>query len=153
MKLSAREDIAAPIDEVFARVTDVAALERAALRRGFTVTRFDGEGAPGVGANWEVGFGYRGKRRVAQTQITGWNPEHGAVFVIIVDGLRSVGELDLTPLARERTRLHLTLDLHPETFRARLLLQSLKLAKSNLSQRFKSKVSGLARQIEAGRGF
>lgn len=152
MKLSAHEDITAPIDEVFAGVTDIAAFERAALRRGLSVTRLDGDGAPGVGSHWEVGFDYRGRRRVAQTQITGWNPNHGAIFVTIAEGLRCVGELDLTPLARERTRLHLTLDLRPETFRARLLLQSLRLAKSSLSRRFRSKVSELARQIESGSG-
>jgi hypothetical protein len=40
------------------------------------------------------------------------------------------------------------LNLAPKTLSARLLVQSLKLAKSNLSKRFKQKVADYARQME-----
>lgn len=150
MKFSAREDIAASIDDVFCAVTDVDAFERAALRRGLDVTRLDGDGPPGEGACWDVGFDLRGQRRQAQTTITGWDPEQGVTFFAASDGLRADGLVDLTPLAKARTRLLVSVDLRPETFRARLLLQSLKLARSNLEHRFKSKIAGFARQIEGG---
>ncbi|MDJ1006450.1 MAG: SRPBCC family protein [Paracoccaceae bacterium] len=149
MKLSAREDIAAPIDVVFAAITDFAALERQALRRGFDVTRLDSDALPGLGARWEVGFDYRGHRRSTLTEITGWTPDQGVVFATVGEGLRGTGEVDLIRLAKARTRLHMGVDIRPETFRARLLLQSLKLAKPGLSRRFKEKIAALARQIEA----
>jgi len=151
MRLSAREDIAAPIEEVFAAVTDIAVIERQALRRGFDVMRLDGSGPPGVGTRWEVAFIYRGRPRIAITEIIGWDPGQQLLFVTESDGLRGHGEVDLTRLARSRTRLHFALTVRPETFRARLLVQSLKLAKSGLSQGFRDRVAKLARQIEAGR--
>jgi len=43
MEFTAREDVEAPIAYVFAQVTDFAAFERQALRRGAEVRRRDGE--------------------------------------------------------------------------------------------------------------
>lgn len=151
MKLSAREDIAAPMAHVFEAVTDIAALERAALRRGIDVVRVDGGGGPpGVGAAWDLGFDYRGARRRARTEITGWNPGEQVLFVAEGEGVRAMGEIDLTALAKARTRLVVGLDLRPETLRARLLLQSFRLARTALLARFRDRVAEYARKIENG---
>jgi len=153
MRISAREDISAPIESVFAAVTDIAAIERQALRRGLDVTRLDGTGPPDVGARWEVEFTYQDRRRRALTEITGWDSGQQVLFVTETDGLRGLGEVDLTRLAKARTRLHFAITIRPETFRGRVFLQSLKLVKSGLSQRFRDRVEAFARQIEAGNGY
>lgn len=150
MKLSAREDIEAPVEAVFAAVTDIAAIERQALRRGFDVTRLDGAGPVGEGSRWSVAFDYRGRRRTTTTEITRWEPGHLVLFQTRGEGVQGVGEIDLTRLARSRTRLHIAIDIRPETFRARLVLQTIKLARSELARRLKDKLAALARRIEAG---
>ena len=48
MKFSTREDIEAPVDHVFAEVSDFAGFERRALRHGADITRLD-EGPCRVG--------------------------------------------------------------------------------------------------------
>lgn len=147
MKLTAREDVNASLDAVFAAVTDVPALERQALRRGLSVTRLDAQETVGVGSRWEVAFDYRGHRRVTLSEVTLWDPAQGVAFVTEADGLRGIGLVDLTRLAKERTRLEVSVDIRPETFRARLLLQSLKLAKSGLQGRFRKKVAEYVSRI------
>ena len=56
--------------------------------------------------------------------------------------------MQLTPLSPKRTRLGVEVDLKPKTLSARLLVQSLKLAKSNLTKRFKLKVADYAKTME-----
>ncbi|MEL7026376.1 MAG: SRPBCC family protein [Pseudomonadota bacterium] len=152
MKFSAREDVSAPIADVFSRVSDFDAHERQALRRGFDIERKDRLTAPGVGMNWRVAFDYRGRRRNSETTITRFEPSTRIDFLTKVQGLECTGELDLTRLSATKTRMHVTLDLKPKTFRARVFLQGLKLAKSALTKRFKGRVARFARQIEAGYG-
>ena len=61
MKFSAREDIAAPIEQVFASLCDFEGFERQAMRRGAEVQRVDPLTQPGVGMKWQVSFNMRGR--------------------------------------------------------------------------------------------
>ena len=69
MKFSTREDIEAPIDYVFARVTDFSGIERQALRRGADIQRLDAAPLPVVGSAWQVAFKFRGKDRKMKAEI------------------------------------------------------------------------------------
>ena len=60
--------------------------------------------------------------------------------------------MELLALSRNRTRLSVTIDLTPKSLSARLLLQSLKLAKNNLTRKFKLRVSEFAEVIEDSYG-
>ena len=63
MKFSTKVDIEAPIDDVFAALTDFDGFERAALRRGADVVRMGQPRPNGVDQVWRVTFAYRGKLR------------------------------------------------------------------------------------------
>ena len=56
--------------------------------------------------------------------------------------------LDLVALSQQRTRMAIVLNLKPKTLSARLLIQSMKLAKANLTKRFKLKVAAYAKSLE-----
>ena len=147
MKFSAREDIEAPIDQVFARVTDFAAFERQMLRRGAEVRRVDAGQPVTVGSAWDVAFTFRSRERRMRATVTRMDAPGDLVVAIAANGLDGVTTVELVALSPQRTRLAVTIDLSARSLSARLLLQSLKLAKSNLSNRFKKRVSEFAAGI------
>ncbi|MCO8145124.1 SRPBCC family protein [Rhodovulum tesquicola] len=151
MKFSTREDIGLPIEEVFAVITDFERLERAALRRGAEITRLDTLAAPGPGMTWAGQFTFRGAPRSVRSELTGFLPPETLVVQTTVSGLSSIGTVDLVRLAPAQTRLAVAIDLHPQTIQARLLLQTIRLAKTRMTERFKTGIARLARDIEAGR--
>jgi hypothetical protein len=63
-----------------------------------------------------------------------------------------VSKVELVPLSPTRTRLMVETVLSPKTLAARLLVQSLKLAKSSLTQRYKSRIAALSEEIEESYG-
>ena len=148
MKFSAREDIEAPIDYVFERLTDFQSFERSALRRGAEVQRVDNRDAPGVGMAWDIAFRLRGKMREIKMELTGLDAPTGIVLSSRSPAMGGDMVVDLVALSRRRTRMSLDLELRPKNLSSRLLVQSLKLARSNLTQRYKLRVADFARDLE-----
>lgn len=148
MKFSTRADIEAPIDFVFDRVTDFAGYERAALRRGAQVQRVDASSAARVGARWEASFVYRGRKRDLNVTVTELDPPHALKAASTMSGIEGATEVELVPLSRQRTRLVFAQELKPTSLAARLMIQSLKLAKGTLDKRFKERVRDYAADIE-----
>ncbi len=146
MKFSTREDIEAPIDEVFASLTDFAYFERQAMRRGIEVTRDNP--APGEGAAWSVRAPFRGKTRDIVLDVTRLVKPENLLVHSKSSGMSCDFEVKLMSLSRQRTRMIVSADIRPQTFAARVVIQSLKLAKATLSRRFETRVAGLARRIE-----
>ncbi len=148
MKFTAREDIEAPIEQVFAEVTDFQGFERSALRRGAEIRRIDTLERPGVGMGWEVTFRFRGKLRQITSRVTRFDPPNG--ILLSGDSPSIQGELvvDLVALSRGRTRLGLDLTLAPRSLQGRLIVQSIKLARGTLTRRFRARVSDYARDLE-----
>jgi len=147
MKLSTREDIEAPIDFVFARVTDFEAFERRALRQGAHVTR-QGTGDAAVGTVWDVSFQFRERQRNLQATLVQLDPPHDLKIESISDGLTAHTDVQLVALSPGRTRVIVGLEMRARTLTARLLLQSLKLAKGKLTKRFKARVLDYAEDVE-----
>ena len=139
----------APIDTVFAAVSDFGKFERAALRRGADVARVDNLTAPGTGMTWHTRFKYRGKARGVTSELIEYDlPERMSVDSQ-TGGLSGKLSVQLIALSPRRTRMMLQLDLKPKTLSARLFLQTLRLAKTTLNRRFKRGVAEFAREIEA----
>ncbi|MDF1709958.1 MAG: SRPBCC family protein [Paracoccaceae bacterium] len=148
MKFSAKEDIEAPIEQVFALVSDFAALERAALRRGAEVQRTDSLHKPGVGMSWTAAFMARGRQCKLDIVMTTYEPPHAMRFDSVAQGLHSNMTVELVALSRGRTRLSVDLELKPKSISARLFVQSLKLARNNLNKKFHLRMADYASDLE-----
>ena len=148
MKFSAREDIEAPIAQVYARVTDFGAFERQILRRGADVRRIDADRPAAPGSSWDVAFTFRGRDRRVHATVAKIQEPTDVVIDLSASGLDGVTTIALVPLTPQRTRLAVSIELSAKTLTARLLLQSLKLAKSNLSNRCKKRVADFAKDVE-----
>mgnify|MGYP001803324596 CR=1 FL=1 len=148
MKFSAREDIAAPIEQVFASLCDYEGFERQAMRRGAEVQRVDPLTQPGVGMKWQISFTMRGRKRELEIELVQFDVPNEMVFDIRSSGIDGGFSVELLALSRSRTRMAVALDITPLNLSARLLVQSLKLAKSNLSKRFKLRVADYAKWLE-----
>lgn len=148
MHFSSRTDIEAPIEFVYASLSDFEGWERAAMRRGAEVNRTDKLGASGVGMGWHVVFRFRGKERAVDIRLTGQEP--GAKLAFAGTGRMLEGDLsvDLLALSPKRTRMVLHTDIRPLTLAARLFLQSMKLAKGRVQTKLNHRMEHLSTELE-----
>lgn len=147
MKFSTREDIEAPVDYVFRQVSDFGAYERQALRRGADVRRLD-SGTYVKGSSWDVAFKFRGKDRRMRATVAEIDSPNSLQIDTVAQGIDGVTQIEIVQLSQHRTRIAVSIEMSAKSLSARLLLQSLKLAKSNLSARFKKRVGGFSQDIE-----
>lgn len=148
MKFSAKEDIEAPIDDVFAILSEFETFERSAMRRGAEVERTSDHTAPAVGMTWDIAFQLRGRRRQMALKLTEFDGPTSMKIDATSPNLNSNFALNLVALSPARTRVAVELDLKPKNLSARLLVQSLKLAKTQLAKKFKMRVAEYSREIE-----
>lgn len=148
MQFASKEDIEAPIEEVFAMLSEFETFERSAIRRGIEVQRQDDAEAPQVGMRWHARFVLRGKPRELDLELVQYERPNAMRFAAVSQGIDAQMSLDLVPLSQRRTRMAVVLEIKPKTLSARLLVQSLKLAKTNLTKRFKLRVASYAKDLE-----
>jgi uncharacterized protein YndB with AHSA1/START domain len=148
MQLTAKEDIEAPLDRVFAAVTDFETIERQALRRGIEVQRTDSVAGLGAGMSWKAKFKFRGKGREADITLKECTVPDKLMFHSKVGGLESETCIEMVALSRARTRVNIVSELQPKTLSARLLAQSLKLAKGGIDKRFRKRMAMFAKDLE-----
>ncbi|RVT85884.1 SRPBCC family protein [Rhodobacteraceae bacterium CCMM004] len=147
MKFSNRTDIDAPQDWVFAQVTNFDQFERQALARGVEITRTD-DGALGpAAATWHVVFQFRGRRREMDARTLSYDPPEGYVLTGATEGLEVRLSVELMALARERTRMVVGIEMLPKTLTARLLVQSLKVAKGTIDRRIQTRLDTYADRL------
>ena len=152
MKFSGKADVEAPVDGVFDVLTDFDLVERAAMRRGVEVQRTDTLRAPGAGATWHVKFNMRGKPRETDIAITGFDAPNEIVLESELQGMVIVTRIELVALSRSQTRLGVSTELTPTTLAARLMVQSLRMARGKLDKRFKGRVAEYAKELGARAG-
>ncbi len=147
MKLSTHEDIEAPIAYVFSRVSDFAGFERRAMRQGVAVSRRQ-DGDVCVGTEWDIAFSFRGRERKVAAQLVALNAPELIQIDSRSDGLLAQTRVELVALSQTRTRVLVAFELSAKTLTARVLLQSLKLAKAKLTKRFKARAADYAKTLE-----
>lgn len=148
MKFTSKEDIEAPIDAVFNAVSNFDNIERSALRRGAKVQRVDRKTHASTTMAWDVGFTFRGKKRDMLVELTDLEAPNRLLVQSLSGGLEGEVYVDLVALSKNRTRMTIELEVQPKSLSARLMVQSLRLAKTKLTKRFRIKVAGFATDIE-----
>lgn len=148
MKFSKRHDIDAPIEFVFERATDFGGFERQALRRGIQVERLGDAATEDVGMKWDAAFTFRGKKRKMVAELTDLDPPHFMMIQSNSTGIKADFDVEFLPLSPTRTRIKIGLEMLPKTLPARLMVQSLKFAKSSLDQRFAKGVDRFCKDLE-----
>lgn len=147
MEFNTRQDIEAPIAFVFEEVTNFGSFERQALRRGADVQRRDALEQPGIGVGWDITFSFRGKDRHISAEITEFDRPNGYRVQSVASTIDADVVVDLLPLSKGRTRLSITTKLSAKNLGAKLMLQSLKVAKSTLNSRLSNRVDKFAREV------
>lgn len=148
MKFSSKEDIEAPIEDVFDFLSEFETYERSAIRRGIDVQRVTDYAAPCPGMGWHVRFDFRGKKREMNLDLAEYDRPNSMLFAIKSPGIDGQMTVDLMALSQKRTRMSVALELKPKTLSARLMIQSFKLAKANLTKRFKLRIAEYAKNME-----
>ncbi len=148
MQFSTHADIQAPIAWVFQQLSDFPAFERQAMRRGADLRRVDDLPRPGLGSAWDVQFQFRGRDRQLRAEVTGFEVPSSLVITAVSPNMGGVSTVELVSLARTTTRMTVSLEVTAKSLSARLLLQSLKLAKGNLTRKFETGVSGYALNLQ-----
>ncbi len=91
---------------------------------------------------------HSGVRSLHSRDLTHLDPPNALTIDSGSDGLSALTEVELVALSQTRTRVLVGFDLRAKTFTARLLLQSLKLAKAKMTKRFQARVLDYAEDIE-----
>ena len=139
MKFSSRIDKNIPAEHLFDSVADFDKLERMLIRRGVSVQRADDmqDGRRG----WNLAFDWRGQRRDLRLVLVQFDrPEKFALtgestpFELRID-------IAVVALARDRSRLIFELEVKPRNMRARLVLQTAKLGKTQIDRKLEAKVA------------
>ena len=148
MKMNAREDVEAPIEFVYQQITDFQAFERRAMRRGAEVLRVDDLKADGPGMAWDITFVLRGKQREVQLGLARLDPPNGLTMASRSPSMGGELVVDLVALSRNRTRMSVNIELVPKNLTARLLVQSMKLARKSLTRRLRKRVNEYAAEMQ-----
>lgn len=146
--MATREDISAPIEAVFEQLSDFDGFERAAMRRGAEVMRTDSLATHGPGMSWRAGFDYRGKERKANIELTDYDTPERMKAQVHSSGVEVEVVIELVAMSRTRTRMNLSVDARPRTIPARLMIQSMKLARQTVLKRFRRRVGEYAVEME-----
>ncbi|QFS81592.1 Polyketide cyclase / dehydrase and lipid transport [Roseivivax sp. THAF40] len=148
MEFSHKEDIEAPLERVFQEISDFDQIERSVMRRGIEVSRTDDMAAPGEGMSWRAGFTFRGKAREATIRLSRYEPPTLMVFESRSGGLEARSVVECVALSRTRTRISFDVFLTPKTLSARLIVQSMKLAKGKIDRKFRGRMADAATELE-----
>ncbi len=145
MKFSTRLDRDLPATELFDVVADLPRVERMLMRRGVKVQRLDPDAAtPSIADfGWLLKFGWRGQPRQLRLERTRLDRPERMTLQGASESLDLVIDASVIALSRQRARLIFETEIRPRNMRARLMIQTAKLGKSQLDRRFERRIEDL----------
>ncbi len=148
MKLTAKTDLEAPVEFLHAYLCDNATWEREAIRRGVEVERPADMPLTGVGAGWRIRVPFRGKVRKVLLRVDDIVQDQTIAYSFEGQALVGTTLLEMKALSPRRSRLKVTIDAKPKTLAARLFLNTLRLARRKVEERFEKRVGKLGARVE-----
>jgi hypothetical protein len=149
VKFKVSDDVEAPIDWVWEGFTDFAAIEADIRARDAELSRVGDWKEAALGVAWRGSVPVRGKVRTIEARIAGFVPEEQLCVESRIGGMELHYEVVFAPLSAEVTRVSVTLELKASTLSARLLLQTLKIARRKVIQRLEGAVVRQGQAVEA----
>ena len=147
MKFVAVEDIAAPAQTVWARVSDFDSFERRVSGKAGDIRRTP-EGPARPGTTWQGRATFNGKTRDATVTVLELTVPERLVVEGGTEGMNITVEVTVEALSPRSSRLTVTSEAKARTLAARLMLQSAKLARQAMAKRYKGRVAAFAEGIE-----
>jgi hypothetical protein len=148
MKLTARTDLDAPASFVYAALADHAAWERDAAQRGIDIERPADMPLSGLGAGWRVKVPFRGQPVPILLRLEQQVPPERLGFSMQSQAIEGRIDLTVIELSPRRTRLLLEMDIQSRTLAARLLLNTLALAKGRVQGRVEKRLAQIGALIQ-----
>lgn len=142
MKFSTRAEVQAPAEDTFAAFADFPHYVRLAERRGARVQTRDAA----VFA-WRARFDWNGSARDVEGDVTRFDPPRGFTADMASGGLEGRIEVAVVPIDPARSEVRVAMEWRPRAMSGRILLQSLKLVKGRLDDRFSARVAEFAAGI------
>ncbi|MGB3409526.1 MAG: SRPBCC family protein [Jannaschia sp.] len=147
MKFVAVEDISAPIETVWAKVSDFDGFQRRVSARAGDIRRTP-DGPVSQGTTWSGRATFNGKTRDVTVVVMELSGPVSMALEGGTDGMTITVEIALEALSARATRLTVTSQAKARTLAARLMLQSAKLARQTLAKRYKGRVAAFAESVE-----
>ena len=149
MKFKVSDDVEAPIDWVFEGFSDFGAIEADARAREADITRVGDWKEAAHGVAWRGSVPVRGKVRPIEARITAFVPDERVVIDSRIGGMECHYEVTFAPLSEAVTRVSVVLELKATNLSARLILQTLKIARRKVIQRLEGAVVRQGQAVEA----
>ena len=134
---------------VWARFTDFSGFEEDARGRGAILNRVGNWTQTVQGVEWRGEVTVRGKSRPITAKVTQLVPQELCIVDSRIGGMNCNQEIIFVPLSTTVTRVALMLDLSADTLTARLLLQTMKLARGRVLQKLQGVLARQGNAVEA----
>ena len=148
MKLTAKTDLDVPISFVYACLADHQFWEREAQGRGIEVRRPADMPPSGPGAGWLLRLPFRGKVVSVLMQLIEAVRDDRQVYDLQSKTIGGSLVLSVMALSPRTTRLNLGVDIGAKTMGARLMLNTMRLAKGRAQARLEARLQQMAAQIQ-----
>lgn len=148
LKFKVSDDVEAPAEWVWNGFTDFGAIEADVAARDADISRVGDWSEPALGVAWRGSVPVRGKVRTIEARIASFKPEEELVVHSRIGGMTCHYEVGFKALSDNVTRVAVTLELKAATLSARLLLQTLKIARRRVIQRLEGAVVRQGQAVE-----
>ncbi len=143
MRFSTRVDVSAPAEQTFAAFADFPRFVRLAEARGAVVTVL-----PSAQFAWRARFDWNGAAREVAGEVTRLDAPRGFAAALSARQVDGTLEVEVTALDADRSRVRVAMDWRPVSMSGRILLQSLRLVKGRLDDRFAARIAEIAARAE-----
>lgn len=142
------EDVDIPQDFAFSRFADFTRYEQTARHYGADIRRVNGFTEITEGCSWRGSAVVRGKTRGVEATITRLAHYEHARIDTVVGGMTVGVDLFFEELGPEQTQVRTTAQLKATTLAARLILQTVKLARRQIQGKINARIVALANEYE-----